>query len=228
MFFFQRSICFFKREINVNTLYPIFLKVSGRKCVVAGGGRVAEKKVEKLLESGAEVLVISPGLTSRLEEYVRAKSIQVLRRRFIRGDLKGAFLVIGATNSEQTNRTIADEARKTGVLCNIVDRPQLCDFYVPSVHQSGDLKIAVSTHGKSPALARKIKEELSWLYGPKIADILESIGNFRKTLEKTVSSSRERGAILWKLIQKYTFASSGAGSEEGMRKLKEEIEKWNS
>jgi len=192
----------------VNTLYPIFLKLTGKKCIVVGGGSVAANKVSKLLESKADVAVISPVLTRDLEERAEKKSIDVLRREFRRGDLEGAFLVIGATDSEETNRIIADEARGMGVFCNVVDNPALCDFYVPSVHQAGDLKIAISTNGKSPALARKIKEELSQLYGREIADILKN--------------------LLSGLIRQYNFATSGRDGAEGMKKLKEEIEKWSS
>jgi len=212
----------------VNTLYPIFLKLTGKKCIVVGGGSVAANKVSKLLESKADVAVISPVLTRDLEERAEKKSIDVLRREFRRGDLEGAFLVIGATDSEETNRIIADEARGMGVFCNVVDNPALCDFYVPSVHQAGDLKIAISTNGKSPALARKIKEELSQLYGREIADILKNLSVLRKKLEKTVSSSNKRGKILSGLIRQYNFATSGRDGAEGMKKLKEEIEKWSS
>lgn len=211
----------------MNTLYPIFLKLAGKKCIVVGGGSVAANKVNKLQESKADIVVISPVLTGHLEELAKTKSIDVLRREFRRGDLKDAFLVISATDSEETNRTVADEARRMGVFCNVVDNPALCDFYVPSVYQAGDLKIAISTNGKSPALARKIKEELGQLYGPEITDILESLGALRKKLEKTEPCSNERGKILSQLIRQYDFASCWGGAE-GMKKIKEEIARWSS
>ncbi len=212
----------------MNTLYPVFLKLAGKKCIVVGGGPVAAIKVKKLLESKADVTVISPVLTKELQESAAKKSIDVLQREFGRGDLKDAFLVISATDCEETNRIIADEARRMRVFCNVVDNPGLCDFHVPSVYRAGDLKIAVSTNGKSPAVARKIKEELSQLYGPEIADILENLGSLRRKLEKTVPDSRERGKILSDLIRPYTFAYAGREGAEEMRKLKEEIERWSS
>ncbi len=211
----------------MNTLYPVFLKLAGKKCIVAGGGRVAMNKVEKLLESKADVTVVSPVLMKDLEELAAKNSLHILRREFRKKDLKGAFLIISATDNKETNRSIAYEASEAGILCNVADDPVLCNFYVPAVHRAGDLKIAVSTNGKSPAAAKKIKEELSRLYGPEISDILENLGVLRKKLEKKVSESRERGKILSNLIRKYTFASTGRKGAEEIGKLKEEIGKWS-
>lgn len=212
----------------MNTLYPVFLKLTGKKCIVAGGGRVAMNKVEKLLESKADVTVVSPSLTEDLEELALRNSFHILRREFRKRDLKDAFLIISATDCKETNRRIANEAWEAGILCNVADDPALCNFYVPSVYQTGDLKIAVSTNGKSPAAAKKIKEELSLIYGSEIADVLESLGVLRKKLEKKVSGSRERGKILSDLIREYTFASTGRKNAEEIGKLKEEIERWSS
>ncbi len=212
----------------MNDLYPVFLKLAGKKCIVAGGGLVAKNKVEKLLESKASITIISPVLSKDLDALAMKKSLHVLKRKFRKRDLKDAFLVIIATDSRETNQWIANAAREAGILCNVADEPMLCDFYMPAVYQVGDLKIAISTNGKSPAVAKKIKQELSKLYGPEIAEILESLGKLRKKLFERIPDSRERCTILSNLIQKYTFASMGEKDQNEAKKLREEIKKWAS
>jgi siroheme synthase-like protein len=140
--------------------YPVFLDVDGRRCLVIGGGMVALRKVKALLDFGAKVEVISPGLCVGLKQILIDKKIKVLKRKFQAGDLKGAFLAIAATASSRTNAEIAEEGRRQKVLINAVDDPAHCDFILPSYVRRGGITLAVSTSGMSPALARKIRSRL--------------------------------------------------------------------
>ena len=162
--------------------YPLFLDISRRKCVVVGGGRVAERKVSRLLSSGANVEVIAKKLTPLLLEMSREGKIVHRDLDYHRALLSGAFLVIGATNDCSVNRRIGKDARAIGILVNVVDDPEQGDFIVPSLLERGDLAIAVSTGGRSPALAKKIRKELESLYGPEYSVLLQIMGELRGKL----------------------------------------------
>jgi precorrin-2 dehydrogenase/sirohydrochlorin ferrochelatase len=160
--------------------YPVFLDISNRPCTVVGGGLVAERKVWRLLISGALVTVVSPCLTPTLEALEREGKIKVHRSEYDSAYIKGAFLVIGATDRPDVNERIFQDGRKAGILVNIVDDPERCDFILPSVMEQGDLTIAVSTAGKSPALARKIRQDLAEIFGPEYARLTEILGRIRE------------------------------------------------
>ena len=211
----------------MNILYPIFVKLTGKKCIVIGGGRVATQKVKKLLKARGFVTVISPKVTEILKEYASRNAIQVIRRQYRAGDLERAFLVISATDSKKINESIAEEAREEKILCNIVDDPSLCDFYVPSICERDDLKIAISTNGKSPAVAKKIKEELSQLYGPQIGSLLKGLGSLRKKLARKVLESRRRSEILSRIVQSHTLYTMSNRRGEELTKLRKEIKRWS-
>ena len=151
--------------------YPVFLDVEGKKCIVVGGGNVALRKVETLLENRAKVVVISPELCPAL---AGNKQINVIKRECIPGDIAGAFLAIVATDDREVNHRIALEGRSSGVLVNVVDDAEYSNFILPSVVQRGDVAIAVSTAGKSPALARKLRTRLEKEFGEEY-DVLASI-----------------------------------------------------
>jgi len=142
-------------------LYPLFLKLSGKRCVVVGGGRVAVRKVESLLAAGAEVTVVSPQFAADL---LRLDNLRLIQREFTSADFEGAFVVIAATDSREANERAATEARRNGALVNVVDDPERSDFFVPACVERGDLVVAVSTGGASPALARRIREKLENLF----------------------------------------------------------------
>ena len=135
--------------------YPAFLDLQGLGCLVVGGGQVGERKVKTLQSCGAEVHLVSPELTSFLEEEVRQGRVRLLAPEFLPEHLEGMFLVIGATDDPEVNQRISLEARSRNLFCNIVDKPGECNFIVPSQVHRGDLVIAVSTGGRSPALAKK-------------------------------------------------------------------------
>ena len=142
-------------------LFPMFLKLSQRPCLVVGAGAIAESKIASLVEAGADVRVIAPEATAQVRSWAEAKKIEWQRREFQAEDLEGRFLVVAATSSRNLHEEIFKEARGRGVLCNIVDVPALCDFYYPAVVQRGALQIAISTSGRSPALAQRLRKKSS-------------------------------------------------------------------
>ena len=160
------------------SFYPICLDLEARACVVVGGGRVAERKVLGLLSCQAQVSVISPELTEELQLQHASGNIEWIDREYRQGDLAQAFLVIAATDDEETQKQVYVEADTNNLLLNVADVPQRCNFILPASAKQGDLTISVSTAGKSPALARKIRMELEKRYGPEyrvLVDILAAI-----------------------------------------------------
>lgn len=162
--------------------YPVFLDIHDKNCLVVGGGSVGTRKAMMLLKCGARVTVISPCVDDRLEELEKTGSVILKRREYGSSDLAGVFLVFGATDNVELNRRIHEDAQKYRVLCNIADRPEACGFIVPSVVDRGDLLIAVSTCGKSPALAKKLRTELENQFGHQYDDFLKLMGAIRKKL----------------------------------------------
>ncbi|WP_420209174.1 precorrin-2 dehydrogenase/sirohydrochlorin ferrochelatase family protein [Candidatus Electronema sp. JC] len=160
-------------------MYHLSLNISGQLCIIVGGGKVAERKALSLLKAGAQVRLISPQLTDALHELAAARQIDWLPRCFELGDLADALLVFAATDSAAANKAAAQEAKAAGKLINVADAPELCSFHVPAVVRQGDLSIAVSTNGKSPALAARIRKELEAEYGPEYAVLLDLLGRVR-------------------------------------------------
>jgi siroheme synthase-like protein len=149
-----------KRDERASPYYPISLNIQGRKCLVVGGGQVALRKVKTLLEHNANVKVVSPILCSELNQLATDGAIRTIQRDYKSEDLQHAFISIAATDNVKTNERVASEARRRGILVNVVDDPKNSDFIVPSCLKRGNVIIAVSTSGRSPALARKIRSEL--------------------------------------------------------------------
>jgi precorrin-2 dehydrogenase/sirohydrochlorin ferrochelatase len=167
--------------------YPLFLDISRRRCVVVGGGNVAERKIERLLACGARVEVVGKVLTPVLAALTEKGRIVHHATDYEEPLIHGAFLVIGATDSNDVNGRISEDTQALGILVNIVDEPARCDFILPSIVERGDLAIAVSTGGKSPALAKKLRVELEAAYGPEYAILLEIMGKLR---EKMIAEGR--------------------------------------
>lgn len=185
----------------MNRLYPLFLKLSGHKCLVVGGGPVALQKTRQLADCEASVTVVSPEVAPELLQLIDAGAVQWLRRTYQTGDLDGVFLVIGATDDRTVQEQIAAEAGVAGVLCNIVDVPDLCDFYVPSIVTQGHLKIAVSTNGASPALAHRIRTELEEQFGPEYGEFLEFLARMRSVAKSRFPESpQQRQAFLEAIV----------------------------
>ncbi len=166
----------------MTNLFPMFLKVEGRQILVVGAGKVGEPKIAGLLDTGAHVRVVALEATPAVREWAREGKIELSVRAFSSNDLVGAFLAVVATSSRNLNERIYHEAQRRGVLCNVVDVPDLCDFFYPSVVRRGDLQIAVSTSGKSPSLAQKIRQQLERQFGPGYAAWVAELGETRKLI----------------------------------------------
>jgi precorrin-2 dehydrogenase / sirohydrochlorin ferrochelatase len=171
--------------------YPIFLDIRGKICVIVGGGEVAARKAERLLDCGAKVFVISPKLSPALAALKEKSLISHITVAYSGDLIHGAALVIGATDDEKTNAQISLDARSKGIPVNIVDDPQKCDFILPSVVQRGDLAITIGTGGKSPALARHLREELEAKYGDEYKIFLNILGNLRVKMEKNAGVGKD-------------------------------------
>jgi len=162
--------------------FPVTLNLNRKQCLVIGGGVVAERKVKSLLASGADTTVISPGLTKELELLVKSGEIKYIERQYKPGDLNGYFLAVAATNDIDANKAISQEADVCNVLINVVDEPRLCTFFMPAIVKRGDLQLAISTNGKSPALAKQLRRQLEDEYGPEYALWLELINKYRRRI----------------------------------------------
>ena len=161
---------------------PIFCDLKGRKVVIVGGGRVAERKVSSLIPSGADITLISPEVTERLSELAQKGAINHVKRAFEKGDLEGAWLVIAATDDGEVQREVFKEAERQRCFCNVVDQPERCSFIVPSLVKRGALSIAISTGGQSPGLARSLRKRLQEEFGQEWGVYVEIIGRLRRVI----------------------------------------------
>lgn len=174
--------------------YTVGLILAGKMALVVGGGAVAVRKARALLRAGARVVVVAPRLDRRLR--ARPGVLVLRRRRFRRPDLAAAALAVCATDDAAVNEGIARECHRRGLLVNVVDRPDLCTFLVPSVHQQGELVVSVSTSGRSPALAKAIRHELRAAYGPEFAAFVRHVGAARRRVLGRVARPAARRRIL--------------------------------
>ena len=163
------------------SLFPLFLKLTGRPCLVIGGGQLAESKIESLRAAEARVTVIAPDVSPAIAELADSGEIVWLERPYAPGDIAdGTFLVVTATNRPEVNRAVYLEATSKSILCNAVDDPPYCDFYFPSIVRRGDLQIAISTAGQSPALAQRLRKELNDALPLDLGPWLAELGNLRR------------------------------------------------
>ncbi|MDP2211016.1 MAG: bifunctional precorrin-2 dehydrogenase/sirohydrochlorin ferrochelatase [Candidatus Aquicultor sp.] len=181
--------------------YPLYVDLEGRKCVVVGGGEVAERKVVSLLECGADVEVISPDSTPGLEELAREGRLRMTRREYRRGDLGDATLAIVATDDNAVNTEVYREATDNQIPVNVVDVPELCSFIVPSTIRRGDLVISISTSGSCPALAKHIREELEETYRDEYGRFCDMLRDFRARVIDKYDDPKERKKALGRLIE---------------------------
>jgi len=202
------------------TLFPAFLKLDSRQVIIIGGGSLAESKLPALLRSCARVRIISPRLTANLTAQARTNNRDWWPKRYEQGDLAGAFLVIAATSNSEVNAAVLQEAEARGILCNAVDDTENCHFYYGSIVQRGDLQIAISTNGKSPALAQRLRHELEQQFGPEYATWLEWLGAARQILRAQNSDPELTKQWLHLLasqpmFEKFLRDSSAASSGKG-------------
>lgn len=182
--------------------YPVNLDIRNRKCLVVGGGDVGTRKVMTLIECGAVITVVSINASEKLLKLAESGLIELKRRPYTGADLGGMFLVICSTDDEELNRQVSRDAGKFNMLCNIADRPEACNFILPALVKRGDLVIAVSTSGKSPAFAKKIRKDLEKQYGAEYADFLKLMGAIRKKLLSDSHEPEEHKPLFEKLINK--------------------------
>jgi len=186
-------------------LFPAFLKLAGRRVLVVGAGPVAQEKIEGLLRAGASVRVVAPQATRKIRSWARAEKLHWTARKFRSADLAGAFLVIAATSSSSLHAQIFNQAHRRGVLCNVVDDPEHCDFYYGSVVRRGSLQIAISTGGQSPALAQRLRKRLEREFGAEYKQWLEEIGAARQRLFAKSPAPARRKALLHRLASESSF-----------------------
>ncbi len=184
---------------STKSYYPVYLNLRGRTCVLIGGGKVAERKCISLLKAGADVTVISPFITKKIEDYKNKGMIKHICRSYRKGDLRSAYIVIAATDSEETNRNVYEELKGKNVLFNVVDNPELCTFIVPSIVERGNLKIAISTGGISPAVSKQLRKELEVLYSKDFSRYLNLLEDLRGQIKDRIKDRQEREDLLRQL-----------------------------
>ena len=175
--------------------YPICLDVKDKKCVIVGGGEVAARKIVFLLNCEANITVISPQIKEEINAFVQEKKIELIDRKYQEKDLNNAFLVIVATDDQELNKQISHEARNKGILVNMVDSAEDSTVILPAVLSRGSLSIAVSTEGKSPALAKKIRDDLREVFGKEYIGFVELLGNLRQVVKTTFDQPKRH--IIW-------------------------------
>ena len=181
--------------------YPINLDINGRNCLVVGGGAVGLRKVNTLLDCGARVTVVSPEVESQIEQMAQKGRVQLERRAYTTSDLDGKFLVIGATDDNTLNRKISWDAGRKKMLCNIADVPDACNFILPSIVQRGDLIVAISTSGSSPAFAKTLRKELEARYGEEYGDLLALMSAIRSRLLSQAHAPEAHKPLFEKLLK---------------------------
>jgi precorrin-2 dehydrogenase/sirohydrochlorin ferrochelatase len=208
--------------------FPILLNIQAQKCLVVGAGKVAAGKIAGLLNYGAKIVVVSPRATRKIKDHARAGEITWHQRKFSPGDVRGAFLVIAATNSSEVNGAVFRACRARRVLCNAVDDPEHCDFFYPAVVRRGFLQIAISTNGRAPALAARLRRELEHQFGPDWSSWIEHLGKMRSDIQRQKLSVETRRRRLLQLASPEALGSflrkrtgrKSAGSPSAKRRRK--------
>jgi precorrin-2 dehydrogenase / sirohydrochlorin ferrochelatase len=201
------SLCRTRGHVETMNLFPMFVKLHSRRCLVVGAGKISERKIAGLLAAGAIVRVVAPDATPRIRRWHRERNIRWEPRGYRSSDLRGNFLVVAATSSTKLHRQIFRDAQRRGALCNIVDVPELCDFYYPAIVRRGELQIAISTGGASPALAKNLRQKLEKQFGPEYARWLKHLAQQRKKIYGSPLHSKLREHLLRAQVSESAFAS---------------------
>jgi len=172
--------------------YPIYLDIEERNVVIIGGGNVCARKAETMMKYGARVTVVSPELTDEIEQWATDGCLAIRRKPYEEADLDGAHIVIASTDDQSVNEQIAADCRARRIPVNVVDVTPLCEFIVPAIIEKGSIQIAVSTGGKSPALARTLKEDLNRAIGPEYAEVNDALGSLRDGAKKVLPTDIDR------------------------------------
>lgn len=191
------------------SLFPMFLKLTARRCVVVGAGAIAESKIESLLAAEAQVTVVAPEALPRVRGWAEGGDIEWEQREYHEGDLAGAFLAVAATATPEVNRAVFAEAQERGVLINAVDDPPFCDFYFPSIVKRGELQIAISTAGESPALAQRLRKEINAALPLDVGEWLMELGRLRRQVTAVEPIGEPRKQLLHELAQREVCGFDG-------------------
>jgi len=186
----------------MSSLFPMFVKLEGKRCLVVGAGKVGEPKISGLIETGARIHVVALEASEAVHQWARAGEIALEIRGFAPADLDGTFLAIVATASRDLNGSIYREAQQRGILCNVVDVPEYCDFYYPAVVRRGALQIAISTNGQSPSLAQKLRQQLERQFGPGYAQWVAELGETRKLVLASDLDPQRKSDLLHSLASR--------------------------
>jgi precorrin-2 dehydrogenase len=199
----------------VTSLFPMFVKLAGKQCLVVGAGNVGTPKIGGLIDTGASIQVVAMAASGQVREWAEAGKIAMELRAFTESDLDGKLLAVVATASRSLNELIYREAQRRGVLCNVVDVPEYCDFFYPAVVRRGDLQIAISTAGQSPSLAQRIRRQLEEQFGAAYADWVERLGETRRLI---LASDLEQ-ETKWKLLHSLASREAFEAALEETREL---------
>jgi precorrin-2 dehydrogenase/sirohydrochlorin ferrochelatase len=192
----------------VTSLFPMFMKLSGKECLVVGAGRVGEPKIGGLIDTGALIHVVAIEASVQVREWANAGKIDLELRAFSASDLDGKFLAVVATASASLNKLVYHQAQRRGVLCNVVDVPEYCDFFYPAVVRRGDLQIAISTAGQSPSLAQKLRQQLERQFGPGYAEWVEQLGETRRLILSSDLDRETKSELLHSLASREAFEAA--------------------
>ena len=207
-------------------LYPLYLNIKDKKCLVIGGGKVAQRKVESLIDCEADVVVVSPVLTSYLKEIVENNRIIYRKKEYSPEDLKDVFLVICATDSETVNAKAAEECMHRGILVNVIDDPEKCSALVPAVIRRGSMAISISTGGKSPYVSRKIREKLESQFGNEYERYLDILGDIRREALIKEPDPAKRKEMFRSLVDSDLLDLIRAGNNEGVKERIAQCISW--
>jgi precorrin-2 dehydrogenase / sirohydrochlorin ferrochelatase len=198
----------------VTNLFPMFMKLSGKRCLVVGAGKIGEPKIGGLIDTGARIHVVAIAASDQVREWADAGKIDLELRAFSSSDLDDMFLAVVATASRSLNERVYLEAQERGVLCNVVDVPDLCDFFYPAVVRRGDLQIAISTAGQSPSLAQKLRQQLERQFGDGYAAWVEQLGETRRLVLASDLDKETKWELLHSLASREAFEAALAKISE--------------
>ena len=185
--------------------YPIFLNLSNRRAVLIGAGGVATRKAQAILPTGAKLVIVAKAIDEALMEFSHNAGIELIKSTYSKDYLSGAALAIAATNDNELNKQIYKDCQELRILCNVVDVPELCDFFVPAIVKRGNLQIAIGTEGDCPAYAKHLRKKLEQIFTDKYGEFLAELKTIRKLIIKTVPNSADSGALLKQLVDDKSF-----------------------
>jgi siroheme synthase-like protein len=203
----------------------MFVKLEGKRCLVVGAGKVGEPKISGLIDTGARVHVVALDATDAVHGWANAGKITLELRAFAAEDLDGAFLAVVATASRNLNAAIYSDAQRRGILCNVVDVPEYCDFYYGAVVRRGDLQIAISTNGQSPSLAQKLRQQLERQFGPGYAKWVAELGETRRLVLASDLDPQRKSDLLHSLASREALKAALTEQSAKKRAAKEEAAK---